>query len=266
MSQELTPIRRALSNVPTDLKQGRHIPAATAVRDGARLFGRMTMIKNEAEELVALLKTACEHLRYNRDIAKIFPLAINYVPGEEAALVALMNQLIEALQQSSTEDAVKQHQATKAEQFARGRKQIEDGRLDDARRTFKRIVEYYSDDWELALAVGDIFLQAEEFDDAYRYLVTAAKLRPDSAHVLNRLGMALRKMKKLDEAEVTYRRAIALAPEDANLPFNLGRVYLEKHDWQKAILCAQKALSLKKDFAEAAKLAAYAKKKADGGQ
>ena len=48
-----------------------------------------------------------------------------------------------------------------------------------------------------------------------------------------------------------YLRAIALAPEVAEIHFNLGTVFLELKRWDKAAACFQRAVALSPDFADA---------------
>ena len=265
MSQEMSGIRRALSRVSSDMKQGQYISAATSIRDAARLFTRgVSMIKNEHEEFVTMLHAGCELLRYSKEVAKYFPLAIAYTPGQEAALVALMSQLIEALQEAATEDTIKKHEERKQAGLVKGRKELADGEHDQARRTFRELTDEYSDDSQLATEVGETFLQAGLYEDASRYLGAAARLTPDSAHVFNRLGIALRKMKRYDKAEQYFLHALSLESDDPNLYFNLGRLYLDWMDWEKTVIFAEKALALNPEFTEAAKLAAYAKRKLTG--
>jgi tetratricopeptide (TPR) repeat protein len=262
MSQEMATLRRALSRVSTDVKQGQHITAATSIREAARLFTRgVHMIKNEKEEFETLLYAGCELLRYNREIAKYFPLTIEYRPGQEAALVALMNQLIETLQESSTEETLKKQQERKAAELEKGRKELADGEHDEARRTFNALTEEYSDDGQLAVEVGESFMQAGLYEDAAVHLTAASQLLQDSAYVFNRLGISLRKMKRYDKAEEYFLQALALEKEDPNLYFNLGRLYCDWLNWDKTLSFAEKALKLDENFAEAAKLAAYARRK-----
>ncbi|MDL2316032.1 tetratricopeptide repeat protein [Desulfovibrio sp. OttesenSCG-928-A18] len=263
MSQELTSARRALSRVSSDLKQGRHISAATAVRDGARLFGRVPMMRNESDEFITLLRNSCDALRYDREISKIFPLAITYTPGQEGALMELMNELIEALQLVSTEDAIRKHQEKKASELAKAREELEKGALDEARKTLAGITGEYEDDPALASDAGECFMYAGLYEDAAHYLGKAALLEP-SAHLFNRLGIAFRKMSQFDKAEKHFLHALELESADSNLWFNLGRLYLDRKEWDKARKCGERALSLSPDFEEAAKLAAYAQKQSGG--
>lgn len=262
MSQDLVAARRALSKVSTDLKREQYISAATAIRDAARLFTRgVPMMKNEQEEFVSMLQAGCDLMRFNKELPKIFPLAITYKPGQESALADLMNQLIEILQEASTEDATRKHAERKRLEMAKGRQELADGEHDEARRTFTALTDEYEDDAHLATEVGESFMEAGLFEDASKHLGAAAKLTPDSAHVFNRLGIALRKMKRYEVAEEHFQRALALEPSDDNLYFNMGRLYLDWMDWRKTVAYAEKALELNPGFDEAAKMAAYARRK-----
>jgi Putative Zn-dependent protease, contains TPR repeats len=261
MAQELTAARSALSKVSSALKSGQYISAAVSIRDGARLFKRITMIKNEADELIALLRTACDHMRYDREVSNIFPLNLTYTPGKEEDLARLMDQLIDALQEISVDDAIKKREEQKAASLARGRRLLEEGQPEEARQVFRQITSVYADDAELAAAVGEIYMQTNRFEEAYTFLVAAVKLKPNSALLLNRLGIVLRKIKKYSQAESVYKRALDLEPENANLFFNMARVYLEQEEYAAALDQAQKALEIIPDFTEAAKLRTYARKK-----
>lgn len=261
MTQDLTTARRSLSSVSTDLKRGLYISAATAVRDGARLFGRVPMIKNEAEELTLLLQDACAHLSDDGELAGLLPFGLEYIPGQEGDLVREMNRLIETLQNASIEIALKKHAEHKSAALSKGKKLLAEGKLDEARLTFRKITEDYADDVDLATSVGDIFMQVGQFEEAYRFFAAAAKQAPPSPTMLNKLGMVLRRIKKYDQAESVYARAIDMAPDDPNLLFNMARVSLDRGDFPTAIKFSLKALELDPDFSEALKLISYARKK-----
>ncbi len=261
MSQELIKVRTGLNKVSSDLKRGQLISAATAVREGARVFGRVAMIKNEQEECVTLLKTACDYLRYSKDITAVFPLTIEYTPGQEQALAALMSQLIEILEEAHLEEAIARHKAYQAEQLEKGHNELQRGAIDEARQTLGKLSQDYSEEAELLLSIGEEFMRADLFEDASKYLALAVRLLPEDAHALNRLGIARRKLRRFDEAEVVYMQALKLETADPNLFFNVGRLYLDWEHWEKAAYYANQALSCAPDFTEAAKMAGYAEKK-----
>jgi len=260
MSQELTKVRTGLSKVSSDLKQGQFIPAVISVREGARTFGRVPMIKSEQEELTSLLGAACEYLRYNETIAKLFPLAIEYTPGQEQALVGTMNQLIEVLEQTNMEEAVVKHKAYLAAQLEKGRNELQRGSVDDARRTLEQLGRDNQES-DLLLTIGEEFVQAGLYEDAAKFLEQASKLAPEDPHMLNRLGMVRRKLGSFETSEEAYMKALELDKDDANLLFNVGRLYLDWGRWEQAAHYAKLSLKRAPDFAEAGKMAAYAEKK-----
>lgn len=261
MSQELIKARTALNRAHTDLKKGLHISAATSVRDAARLFGRVPMMKSEKEEMGELLRNACDALRCNPEIAKQFPLAIEYVPGQEGELVSLMNQLMEALEETNMDEAKKKQRAFQEAQLEKAMQELKRGEVDTARRTLGQLELQYAEDADLMVSISDLFMQEGFCEDAAKYLGIAAKLRPDSPGVLNRLGIALRKSKQFEESEQAFLQAIEHDANDATLYFNMGRLYLDQQNWAKAADCGKKAVELSPEFAEAAKLASYAEKK-----
>ena len=261
MSQELIKVRAGLSKVSSDLQQGLLISAASAVREGARTFGRVPMIKNEQDELVALLRSACEHLSYDKEVSKLFPLSIEYASGREAALATTMNQLIEILDQANMEEAVARHKAYQKAQLEKGRSELERGAVDDARRTLGQLGQDYQGEADLLLSIGEEFIQANLFEDAVKYLELAVRIKPGDAHLLNRLGMARRKLGAFEESERVYMAALELEQSDPNLLFNIGRLYLDWERWEQAANYAKRALACAPDFAEAGKMAAYAEKK-----
>lgn len=262
MPQGLSNARRQLSRAPSDVKQGQVLTAATAVRDAARLFGRVAMMKAEQEELSDMLRNGADALYYCKDVTRIFPLAIVYKPGEEAGLVDLMNQLIESLEEAGTADAVSKHQAYQNLQLSQATAELGSGSIEQARSTLEGLREEFPDDGDLAAQVGDVYMQAGLFEDSARHYSDSARLLPQSPHVLNKLGISLRKTKHFEEAETYFARAVDLEKNDPNLYFNLGRLYLDWQQWSKAALCARKAQELNPQFGEAGKMAVYAEKMA----
>ncbi len=143
-SQELMLIRRALSKVSSDLKQGNILSSAKAVRAGVRAFGRIPLIKKEHEELTRLLTDAAMYLQNNAEVRSIFPLSLTYTPGKEQTLAANIDELIAALQDEASETLHAGLQSLQERQLAtldKGKTELNEGRHDDARVTFKGLAE-----------------------------------------------------------------------------------------------------------------------------
>jgi tetratricopeptide (TPR) repeat protein len=72
-----------------------------------------------------------------------------------------------------------------------------------------------------------------------------------SALHYNNLGAVYVKTGKLDDAIITYKRALSVNPGLAETHSNLGVAYVQKGMWEEAVTECRKALSIKPDFAEA---------------
>jgi tetratricopeptide (TPR) repeat protein len=79
----------------------------------------------------------------------------------------------------------------------------------------------------------------------------AIELAPGDAQAWSELAHALRLDGKLDEAQAAARRAIELAPGLAGAWFNLGAVHLAQGAVAQSIEANRRAVELKPDFAEA---------------
>jgi tetratricopeptide (TPR) repeat protein len=260
MSQDLTSVRRALIRVSSDLKQNRLLPAAKAVHAAAKSLVHVSLMKHEQEELSRMVNDACALLQNCRELRRIFPLAVVYVPRKEADLIATLEELIPLLEGEAAQQAQDGMEALLARQqqtFAKGKSELEAGDLPTARETFGALANEFSEDADLMANMGEAFLQKGLYEDASLYLARASALLPQSAHVLNHLGIALRKMGRFDIAEQKFRAALALENKDPNLYFNLGRLYLDAQKWQACLECAQAALALEPSFSHASRMIAY---------
>jgi tetratricopeptide (TPR) repeat protein len=128
--------------------------------------------------------------------------------------------------------------------------------------------EFYSAEYEYnqALSLNDRHLKANlgkgktlyakgEKEEAHKVFNKLSNLdalyEVDNKHIFNEFGIELRKGGMFEEALSNYLKAISIDPSDEVLYYNLGRVYYEKKEHEKAIEQLTLALSLKPDFKEA---------------
>jgi Flp pilus assembly protein TadD len=73
----------------------------------------------------------------------------------------------------------------------------------------------------------------------------------EDASTLNHRGVTLRRLNRMDEAIVCYRRAIALQPDLAEAHHNLGNALADQNQLDDAVLCYRRAIALRPDWSEA---------------
>ena len=76
--------------------------------------------------------------------------------------------------------------------------------------------------------LGTMHYNMGEFFDAERAYSAATKYNPHTAQYRNNLGAALRELKQFDRATVEYQKAIELEPENADHYHGLGRVFVSE--------------------------------------
>ena len=69
--------------------------------------------------------------------------------------------------------------------------------------------------------------------------------------VFSNYGIILKDLGKLQEAELSLRKAIQLNPNFANAYFNLGLILKDLNKLDESIYCYEKAIELKKDYKNA---------------
>ncbi len=264
MSTELIKARSQLGKVRTFLKQEKYLPAVQALHDALLTVLRSPLMKKEKEEFAALLEEAVYQLDSNKGFHQFIPLKIQYTRGKEKELLSLLRECLEELQNNAVDQAKKQIEELeqrKHEELEKGRGMVERQEHDAARSHFHALVQDYADDSELKADIGEIYLKAQLYEDAYGYLAQALEDSPDSLHLYNRIGIALRKMGLFETAEKYYFKALSLIKDDPNLYFNIGRLYVDWQRWDKVMDMAQRALDIQPAFNEAQKMLAFARKR-----
>jgi len=113
--------------------------------------------------------------------------------------------------------------------------------------------------------LGLTYLEQGKNEEAEGVLKRIVKLRdsfePENKHMFNEFGIKLRKNGMYDQALAYYATAYKMSKNDEHLCFNIARTLLDKGDLAHAQGYLEKALNLRPDFEEAAKLLAAVNRK-----
>jgi protein O-GlcNAc transferase len=104
----------------------------------------------------------------------------------------------------------------------------------EAIATYRQYLERVGGDRAVNFRIAEILFQQEKFDEALTELDRADGGSPPTAGSIKLRADIEIGQKKWDDATATLQKAIALAPGDAELHGGLGRVYLQKRDFQAA--------------------------------
>ncbi|GAB6038785.1 tetratricopeptide repeat protein [Fundidesulfovibrio butyratiphilus] len=267
MSASLTKARAQIARVGGFLKQGKPLPAATALQEALSSMLRQQLMKAERAEFAKMIEQAVYLLNNNAELRKSYPLILPYKPGEEKELLAALNDLLGALQTEAVDEAkdqIEQMEQRRSRAFEQGRELLAKKEIAPARKLLSSLVREHPSDSALRAEVAELFIEFEYYEDAFNYLDEALALSPEQLHLYNRIGIVLRKMRQFDVAEKYFMRAVAYAKHDPNLYFNLGRLYVDWQRYDKAEKAAKLALGLDPDFKEAHKLLVFSRRKLDG--
>ena len=99
--------------------------------------------------------------------------------------------------------------------------------------------------------MAETFLAAGLAKIAEDLFVKALDDTPKNAHLYNRLGVALRRQNKHQEALDRYQQALKLDPQNEKVYFNLGVLFFDLGERAKALEALRAALKLCPDFPEA---------------
>ncbi len=136
--------------------------------------------------------------------------------------------------------------------------------------------EYHSAEFEFSKALkldeenvranfglGKVYMETGEVEKATQLFTKLASedkvLDPENRHILNQLGIELRGLSLYEQAIQFYEKAYALAKDDENLLFNIGRAYFEKGEGTSARSYLEKALAINPKFEAATRLIASIK-------
>lgn len=119
---------------------------------------------------------------------------------------------------------VEQPAGTAAGQYAVGRMQLAEGRVDAAITRFRNALTLEPGYVEALNGLGVAYGQKGRYEEAVQAFRTALASAPDSAHLLSNLGFAQFKAGHLQEASVSLRQALRLEPHNARTRENVRQL------------------------------------------
>ena len=125
------------------------------------------------------------------------------------------------------------------------------GRLREAERLYRAVLEVNQSDFDCLHNLGLLHAQEGRFDDAVGLLRAGARQDPHSVEAHNNLANVLAILKRHDEAVAGFEVAIALKPDFAEAHNNLGNALSVQGKADEAIGHYAQALALRPDYADA---------------
>jgi serine/threonine-protein kinase len=93
------------------------------------------------------------------------------------------------------------------------------------------------------------FVTPPQYEEAVRFATAAAALRPESPGTHFNLGRALYDLGRMDDAIISYQKALELEPKYAAVHSELGRALMHTGQRDEAIACWRKAIEVDPTFA-----------------
>src|SRR5215468_3467951 len=125
------------------------------------------------------------------------------------------------------------------------------GRLAEAEKIYGQILKVQPNHFDSLHLVGVIYAQRGSHVESVRQIDLALKINPKAAYAHHNRGLALQKLKRLDDALASYDKAIALKPDYAEAFNNRGLALRGLKRLEEALASYDRALGLKPDYAEA---------------
>jgi tetratricopeptide (TPR) repeat protein len=131
----------------------------------------------------------------------------------------------------------------------------ENNDLDEARNhllTAKAMLppDSVGDEAHIEMHLGEIAMEQERAQEALEHYQRVIELEPDFASSWADLGYAQKKLGNFEEADASFRRALALEPENEDFIWNLGELYLDNQMYDEAIQVFEDAVEKNPDSVE----------------
>jgi tetratricopeptide (TPR) repeat protein len=112
---------------------------------------------------------------------------------------------------------------------------VDRGMIEEAVNLYTQVLERNPEYWLANYNLGFAYYRMGMYEDAERQFTRALEINQTDADEFARLSLTQMKLDRLDHAEATMRRAIALRPEGPGYHYALGVILRKKGNWQGAL-------------------------------
>ena len=118
------------------------------------------------------------------------------------------------------------------------------GKINEAKKIYEEILEFYPDHFLSLTNLGIVFSQLKDFKKAVELFNKVVKINPKYAEGYNNLGNSFFELSEIDRALESYKKAVQINHNFSDAYNNIGNVYLKKNDLNKAIENYELAISI----------------------
>ena len=147
--------------------------------------------------------------------------------------------------------ALVQLQSQVAELLAQGLALHQQGQLMQARLIYEQVLAKQPQNFDALHLLGVVALQTNNSDLAAELIGLAIRINSNDFAAHSNHGVALQGLKRVEEALVSYDKAIAIKPDYADAYFNRGIALRELRRVEEALASYDRAIAIKSDYAEA---------------
>lgn len=132
----------------------------------------------------------------------------------------------------------------------KARTAVDEKKTDEAITQLQKATRIYPDYYEAHRMLGQLYMDASEWEKAEASLRQAVRVEPKAVSALTSLGEVYRREKKYDEARSVLAEALKLDNNSWESNFTLGRIYWELKDIATAARYVARSIELQPNVAE----------------
>lgn len=141
--------------------------------------------------------------------------------------------------------------ATAAEALAHGWQEHQAGRVREAERIYRQVIDLQPRDANAWCYLGIALHDQARFEEAFAAYERALAIQPQFAVALNNVANTLSSLGQFDQAVARCDQALRIKPDYANAYNNRGSALYRQGNWEAAVESLTQALRLRPDHAEA---------------